>query len=98
MSGTDDSVRVICNSDKSRYELWSGQELAGFASFRLRPGKVEIFHAEVERAFEGQGMGSQLASGALDDARAQGLAVIPGCPFVAHYVREHPEYADLVTP
>jgi uncharacterized protein len=34
--------------------------------------------------------------GALDDMRARGLKVAPVCPFVAAYIRRHPEYADLV--
>ncbi|MGO9028345.1 MAG: GNAT family N-acetyltransferase [Acidimicrobiales bacterium] len=96
MAAADDSVRVVLNADRLRYELWSGEELAGFASFRERPGKIEIFHAEVEPHFEGRGLGAQLAAGALDDARSQGMKVIPACPFVDHYVRDHPEYADLV--
>jgi predicted GNAT family acetyltransferase len=33
---------------------------------------------------------------ALDDLRAQGRRVDPACPFVAHYIRQNPEYADLV--
>ena len=33
---------------------------------------------------------------ALDDAKRQGLEVTPLCPFVADYIRRHPEYEDLV--
>jgi predicted GNAT family acetyltransferase len=32
----------------------------------------------------------------LDDARARDLRVRPDCPFLAQYIDEHPEYADLV--
>jgi predicted GNAT family acetyltransferase len=53
---------------------------------------------EVPEALEGQGIGSALARGALDDVRAQGLQVIPLCPFVAAFIRRHPEYLDLVSP
>jgi predicted GNAT family acetyltransferase len=45
---------------------------------------------------EGTGVGSQLVRGALDDLRVRGLRLVPLCPFVAAYVRRHPEYADLV--
>jgi uncharacterized protein len=34
---------------------------------------------------------------ALDDIRSRGLQVVPLCPFVAAYIRRHPEYEDLVT-
>jgi hypothetical protein len=34
--------------------------------------------------------------GALDDARRRGWRIVPQCPFVAEFIAEHPEYADLV--
>jgi predicted GNAT family acetyltransferase len=55
-----------------------------------------MVHTEIEPAFEGEGFGSALVSGALDDVRARGKRVRPLCPFVAAYVKRHPEYADLV--
>jgi predicted GNAT family acetyltransferase len=37
-----------------------------------------------------------LVEAALTDIRVRGLRVVPLCPFVAGYIRRHPEYADLV--
>jgi len=50
----------------------------------------------VPKALEGRGIGSALARGLLDLARAQKLKVKPLCPFVAGYIKKHPEYADLL--
>jgi predicted GNAT family acetyltransferase len=55
-----------------------------------------LVHTEVEPRAEGTGLGSQLVTEALDDIRARGLRVVPLCPFVAAYIRRHPDYADLV--
>ena len=55
-------------------------------------------HTEVDPSFEGQGVGSALARGALDDVRSRGLHIIAMCPFISAYVRRHPEYADLIAP
>jgi predicted GNAT family acetyltransferase len=55
-----------------------------------------LIHTEVDERFEGHGLGGRLVSGALDDVRARGLHAAPLCPFVATYVQEHPEYAQLV--
>ena len=82
----------------NRYEARIDGELAGTAVYRLRPGHITFVHTEVDGAFEGHGVGSRLAATALDDARARGLAVTPRCPFIAAYIRRHPEYADLVRP
>ena len=34
---------------------------------------------------------------ALDDLRAQGLALVPHAAFVSDFVARRPEYVDLVT-
>lgn len=91
------SVEVADNPDLSRYEVRVDGELAGFAQYRLRDGRITIFHAEVDPAYEGRGVGSQLASSALADVRARALELVPRCPFIAGYVRRHPDlYLDLV--
>jgi predicted GNAT family acetyltransferase len=33
---------------------------------------------------------------ALDETRDDGLLVEPYCPFTRRYIKEHPEYLDLV--
>ena len=71
-------------------------ELAGFVDYHAQPGLITVLHTEVDPAFEGQGVGSRLVEGMLDDIRARGLRVLPICPFVRAYVRRHPEVRDLV--
>ena len=63
---------------------------------RLRGEVITLVHTEVFAAFSGQGHAAVLARGALDDARARGLTVVPSCPYVASYIGKHPDYADLV--
>jgi uncharacterized protein len=41
-------------------------------------------------------LGSRLAATALEDARREGLEVVPLRPFMARYIDRHPEYQDLV--
>lgn len=79
-----------------RYEIRSDGEPAGFLTYRLRPGSIELVHTEIDEEFEGRGLGSRLISFALDDARERGLAVLPLCPFVNDYMRRHRQYVDLV--
>jgi len=87
---------VTDNPDASRYELRLGDKLVGIAAYRRRPGRIAITHTEVEPACSGRGFGSMLAEAALRDARSRGERVIPLCPFIAEYVRRHPEYEDLL--
>lgn len=87
---------VTRNDDRNRYELSVDNKLA-VSEYNRLTNAVMFTHTEVPEALEGQGVGSALARGALDDVRAQGLTVIPLCPFIAAFIRRHPEYLDLVS-
>jgi uncharacterized protein len=84
------------NPDERRYEIYSDGELAGHLLYGRRPGLMALVHTETYPKFEGHGLGGKLVRGALDDARAQGMSVLPFCPFVNGWIERHPEYADLV--
>ncbi len=62
MPEPDSSVRVVDNPAKDRYEAYVGDELAGFVTYRTRPGAVVLVHTEVDDAFEGRGVGGHLAA------------------------------------
>lgn len=86
-------VRHNCNAH--RYEVELGDELAVLEY--LPAGSEIIFsHTEVPPAYRESGIASALVRYALDDARQRGLRVVPLCPFVAHFVRRHADYQDLV--
>jgi predicted GNAT family acetyltransferase len=89
-------ARVVRDDERSVYELYVGDLRVGLIEFRDRPGRVVMVHTEVGEGVEGQGLGSRLVADALADVRARGLTVTPLCPFVAAYIRTHPEEADLV--
>lgn len=83
------------NSAQSRFEYEAGGHTA-VAYYQLSPGVITFTHTEVPPALSGQGIGSKLARGALDQARAMGLKVVARCEFIAGYIAKHPDYADLL--
>ena len=87
-----DAVRD--NTQRHRFELNADGHVA-FSRYRREGGTLTIMHTEVPKELNGKGIGSALVRGLLDIARAQGLKVVPLCPFVAGYIDKHPEYADL---
>jgi uncharacterized protein len=89
-------VEVRDEPDNQRYVLEVDGTRAGLLDYRLGGGRIRLTHAEIDPAMERQGFGSRLAAFALDDARDRGLEVLPLCPFVEYYIREHPEYLELV--
>ncbi len=89
-------VLVADNPGHLRYEVHVGGTLAGFATYSRHADTITVLHTEIEPEFEHHGLAGALARYALDDIRRRGLRVIPTCPFFAQYIREHPEYNDLV--
>lgn len=59
-------------------------------------GVLEFYRTFVPAPERGRGLGGRLVEVALEYVRAQGLRVIPTCPFVAQWIRQHPENADLL--
>jgi predicted GNAT family acetyltransferase len=98
MTDNDNDIDVVDNDVAHRYEARSDDgTVLGFATYRSTGGDTVVFvHTEVSDDAEGQGIGSRLVRGALDDVRRQGRHMRPDCPFVKEYVDNHTEYADLV--
>jgi predicted GNAT family acetyltransferase/glutaredoxin len=94
--GTPEDAVVVNVSGANRYELLLDGRRIGLLAYHRRKNRIALTHTEVAPACEGRGFGSRLAAAALDDAREQGLAVMPLCPFIAGYIDRHPEYRDLV--
>lgn len=94
--GEASAAVVVSVPEASRYELWLEGRLVGLLLYRRRDGRIVLAHTEVVRACEGRGFGSRLAAKALEDARREGLTVVPLCSFIAYYVERHPEYEQLV--
>jgi predicted GNAT family acetyltransferase len=89
-------ITVTRNEESHRYEASVDGTVAGFALFRSQPGVTNFYHTEVDPGFEGKGVGSVLARHALDDVRARGEKVIADCPFIAGWIKRHPDYEDLL--
>jgi predicted GNAT family acetyltransferase len=84
------------NAEAQRFEIWVGDELAGYAKYQWFDADLAITHTEIYDRFEGQGLGSALARSVLDSLRESGTKVLPYCPFFRGYIDRHPEYLDLV--
>ena len=74
---------LVDNADEKRYDI----KTQGF---------IILTHTEVPEKYEGQGIGAELVHDVLEDLRAKKLQMIPQCPFIAQYIRRHPEWVDVV--
>lgn len=94
-----EATAIADQPERHRYEMRVGDNLVGFAAYFDRDDGVRVLpHVEIDPAFEGRGLGGVLTQYALDDCRAQGWLIVASCPFVAAWIRGHPDYAELVAP
>jgi predicted GNAT family acetyltransferase len=82
--------------DAGRLRIYVDGRRAGYIAYRRRPNAIALTHTEIEPEFEGKGLGGTLIREALSRARAEGVEVLPFCPFVREYIERHPAELDLV--
>jgi uncharacterized protein len=90
------TTEVVDVPSSQRFEIRVGDEVAGFVTYRRAPDGLAMVHTEIASRFEGQGLGSALAKGALEAVRESGDAVLPYCPFIKTYLQRHEEWVPLV--
>jgi hypothetical protein len=89
-------TRVDHNAPEQRFEIYADDALAGFATYEDAGANRAFVHTEIGSEYEGKGLAKQLIRGALDATRADGLGVLPFCPFVHRFVAKDEEYLALV--
>ena len=83
----------------SRAHRFRTQTPSGTAvlAYRERGSTVlELYSTFVPEQDREQGTAGRLVEAALTYAREQGMRVLPTCPYVARWLREHPEHAKSV--
>jgi predicted GNAT family acetyltransferase len=63
-----------------------------------RAGKnlIIIDHTDMPGALRGRKAGERLVRQAVEDARRDGIRIIPLCPFAKAQIGRHPEWQDVV--
>jgi predicted GNAT family acetyltransferase len=80
---------VTRNDSARRYELHVDGTLAAFTDFIEGESGIVFTHTETLPEFSGQGLGLELAQGAVADAVARKLTITPLCPFIRRYLERN---------
>jgi predicted GNAT family acetyltransferase len=83
-------LKIGNNALASRFEVMINGGLA-VLDYRIEGGTIFLLHVEVPTSEQGRGIASTLSRAALEFSRDRGLTVVPRCPFIAAYMRRHPE-------
>lgn len=87
----------LINRDKAakkRFELGKGPEVPYLEYILNNQNTIFLTHTEVPVSLEGNGVGSLLVGKVLDHVKKSGMLMAPLCPFVAAYLKKHPEKAE----
>lgn len=91
----EEKVTVINNLENQQFQAIVQEERA-YLEYRWLKEDLALMHTYVPESLEGKGLASALAKFALEYAKEKNLQVIVYCPFVATYLKRHPEYNFLV--
>ncbi|GAA5163827.1 GNAT family N-acetyltransferase [Ornithinimicrobium tianjinense] len=85
---------------ESRFVITEGDSdtVIGELTYETHGSTADLQHTEVDPDRRHHGLGARLAEEALRTFRADKMRVRPSCPFVAQYIQDHPEYANLLEP
>jgi len=83
-------------ADRQRFVIEIGDAVALLTYAVVDEATLNYNHSFVPPALRGRGLAGVLTRHALGYAAAQGLKVVPSCPYVGRYIEKHPEYAHLL--
>jgi predicted GNAT family acetyltransferase len=90
------SVHVRHLTDRNRFaaDVGAGDD-AVLAYHPLPGGALDLQHTVVPPEARGGGVAGALVRAAVEHARAEGLKLVPTCPYVAAWLERHPGDADV---
>ncbi|MEM8999523.1 MAG: GNAT family N-acetyltransferase [Bacteroidota bacterium] len=89
------TYQLIDNTEAKQYEFHIDGRIPRIEYIKAKD-KIYLTHTEVPRALENKGIASALVQYVLEDIKQKDLTLIPLCPFVAMYIKRHPEWKALV--
>jgi len=81
---------------KGRYHILVDGHEAEMTYSRANRSLIIIDHTHVPDALRGRRVGEKMVRQAVDDARAEGFAIIPLCPFAKAQMDRNPELQDVL--
>lgn len=81
---------------KGRYRIVVDGAEAEMTYSRAGQKLIIIDHTEVSAALRGRNVGERLVRQAVEDARREGVTIIPLCPFAKAQIERHAEWQDVL--
>ena len=88
-------LQVSNNKEQQQFEVHADGETA-VLQYRFHDDVIWLMHTEVPLNLEGKGIASALAHYGLEWAKENHKKAKVICPFVAIYLKRHPEYNEII--
>lgn len=86
---------VLLNEPELRFEVSLDGEIA-YIDYRWYQDKLILLYVFVPAQYRGKGVSNVLIRHALEYAKNKDVKINIYCPYIAKYVRMHPEYQELL--
>jgi predicted GNAT family acetyltransferase len=95
-AAVEGAVEREYGASKGRYRMVVDGIEAEMTYSRASDRLIIIDHTEVPTALRGRKVGERLVRQAIEDARREGVSILPLCPFAKAQIDRHPEWQDVV--
>jgi hypothetical protein len=95
MEATFEDIPLINNELSRQFEMVADNVKAKI-EYDLQKDRMFLVHTEVPPALAGKGAGNAIVEKTLHYLEENNLKLVPLCPFVAAYVKKHPEWKRLL--
>jgi uncharacterized protein len=90
-------MTITNNKRQFRFEIdKEGFDDPATLDYRWLKGSMVLMKTWVPLNLRGAGLGKKLAIHALEHARTHRLKIIVYCPFIELFIKNHPEYEELL--
>lgn len=90
------TLAVTHNAKLQQFEAQIGDASLAFLHYKHEGEHVILDHTFVPNELRGRGMAANLVRAALNEARKLRWWIVPRCTYVARFIEQNPEYADLL--
>jgi predicted GNAT family acetyltransferase len=94
------NIIIRNNPERSRFEVVDSDKVIGQAAYKeYEAGEAQriFYHTVIDDEYGGQGLAARLATQALDETVADGITIVPVCPYIKKFLTKHPEYGPNTT-
>lgn len=91
MSENNDTITVVDRPERRRFSVMDAGTEIGKTQYVDHDGRRVFFHTEVDEAYGGRGLASDLVRTALETTLSQGLVPVGVCPYVHAWLEKHPD-------